>query len=219
MNVYLFTLLAGLLYTYYVNTSKCVRVDTVENVDLDKFIAHTWYSQMQQEVEYQTRNSFFCVTATYNLERNRSVPYFNGKVISVYNYANYDSVNGEPMNTKNGTILCAKQLKNTDNSRLVVAPCNVPGPFGGPYWIIGVGDNYEWLVVSGGQPKHLYPDGCTTSINKTNNAGLWIFSNQPIMPIHDLVKAKNLLVNKGYTLSQLIDVKQDGCVYKQSFIK
>lgn len=220
MNLYIIVIAYGVLYYAYTNTQhSCKVVKTVDNVDLDRFIEHTWYSQYQQEVKYQTRDSFYCVSATYNLELDRKVPLFSGKVISVYNYANYEKVNGVPMNTRNGTVLCAKQPIAYDNSKLVVSPCNLPSFFGGPYWIIGLQENYEWAVISGGQPKNQYSDGCTTNVNTTNNSGLWIFSRYPIMPKDHLNDANKLLKSKGYTLSQLLPVEQDGCLYKDAFIK
>lgn len=197
----------------------CPTVHTFHHVDLSQFTQHTWYSQMQQEVEYQKRDSFYCVTATYNIEPNRTVPLFKGNVISVYNYANHGSVNGPPTNTKDGTVLCAKQVFPKDTSKLVVSPCNVIGPFGGPYWIVGVGMDYSWLVVSGGQPKQAYENGCTTQINATNNAGLWIFSRYPVIPPKDLYHAKYRLKELGYTLDFLLPVEQNGCSYKNAFIK
>ena len=204
---------------FYIRYNNCPPVKTIPNVDLQEFVKHTWYSQMQQEVAYQSSESFYCVTATYNIEKNRTVPLFNGNVISVYNYANYDEVNGEPMNVKNGTVLCAKQILPNVNSRFSVAPCNVISVFGGPYWIIGLHEKYEWLIVSGGQPREEYDDGCTTKVNATNNAGLWIFSRNPIMSKSHMKEATQLLRMKGYTLSQLKEVKQKGCQYEDAFIK
>lgn len=200
-------------------SNQCRVVHPVKNVQLSEFIKHTWYSQYQQEVSYQTADSFYCVTATYNIEKNRTVPLFHGNVISVYNYANYNKVNGPPKNANNATILCAKQLFPHVNSQFSVAPCNVWSIFGGPYWIIGVGEKYEWLIVSGGQPHVSYQDGCTTNVNQKNNAGLWIFSRSPVISKYHLKQAFSLLVHKGYTLSQLKEVKQVGCTYNGSFIK
>lgn len=200
----------------------CKHVETSLDINQEAFTNHTWYSQYQQEVMYQNRSSFYCVTATYNLEPERKVPFFNGNVISVYNYGNFHRVNGKPVNTKNQTILCARQPNNDDPSKLLVGLCNLPNLFTGKYWIIGYGPKnppYEWLVVSGGQPHNKYPDGCTTQINKTNNAGLWIFSRTPLMDKTNLESAKLLLKNKGYTLSQLIKVEQDKCNYEDAFIK
>ena len=202
--------------------SSCENVDTAHTIDIYEFIRKTWYAQMQQEVKYQRKDSFYCVTATYNIEPNRRVPLFNGKVISVYNYANYYHVNGNPINTRNQTILCGRQLNESDGSKLLVGLCNLPNAFAGQYWIIGYGPNippYEWAVVSGGQPHDKYPDGCTTQINKTNNAGLWIFARTPKISRENLQHATQLLKNKGYALSQLYNVHQMGCKYEEAFIK
>merc|ERR1712071_404170 len=94
-----------------------------------------------------------------------------------------------------------------------------PNIAAGPYWVIAVG--YEegsdttrlWAIVSGGEPTVAYEDGCTTSLDKTNNSGLWIFSRSQIMDPEDLATARQILVDMGYTLSQLIDVPQEGCNY------
>lgn len=187
------------------NQHACPKVE-LKPVDPNEFVKHTWYSQMQQEVKYQTRDSFFCVTATYNKT--------NKDYISVYNYANIDKVNGE--NKNNGTVLCAYPM--TDNV-LRVGLCNKSLLFTGPYWIIDHADNYDWLLVSGGQPTEQYADGCTTKINTTNHSGLWIFSRTPILSKQKLETAKQTLVHKGYTLSQLLPVQQKGCKYNGAYIK
>ena len=197
----------------------CPKVSTVDHVDIEEFTKHTWYSQMQQETKYQTRESFHCVTATYNLERNRTVPFFDGTVLSVYNYANYDKVNGPPMNTKDGQVLCARQPKPKYPGKLLVGFCYFPNNICGDYWIVGLDKNYEWLIVSGGQPMEKYNDGCTTKLNTTNHSGLWIFSRRPIIRKNDLESALTVLKDKGYTLSQLIPIQQRGCRYEDAFIK
>ena len=48
---------------------------------------------------YQPIGSLNCVVATYNIDNRSHIPFFNGTVVSVYNYANYgavDSVVAEP---------------------------------------------------------------------------------------------------------------------------
>merc|ERR1719183_2781456 len=62
----------------------------------------------------------FCVAATYALE-GKKVPFFSGTVVSVYNYANEDKVNGKNENA-NGMILCARVPDNKTPSKLEVAP-------------------------------------------------------------------------------------------------
>ena len=92
----------------------------------------------------------------------------------------------------------------------------------GPYWVIAAGplpDFYEWVIVSGGAPTVRYPDGnCSTSLEGTNGSGLWLFTRSqngtkyvPIM--------RDVLLNLGYTTSQLLNVTQQGCNYTGAFIK
>merc|ERR1712196_6634 len=53
--------------------------------------------------------------------------------------------------------LCSRQIQE-NQGELQVAPCFlniIPGLFrqsAGPYWVLAVGDDYEWAIVSGGQP-------------------------------------------------------------------
>lgn len=203
------------------NKGNCPPVTTMDNVNQTEFLRATWFVQKQQVVDYQPQEDFFCVAATYDIQ-GKKVPLFNGKVISVFNYGNKGEVNGPPTNTVNGTTLCARQRDNNDNSKLLVAPCFLPNVLAGPYWIIGAGptaSNYEWAVVSGGQPSVEYPDGCTTKTSGTNNAGLWIFSRSPVLNEKYMKDAEAVLKEKDYSMSQLLEVKQDGCKYKGAFIK
>lgn len=201
--------------------TSCQPVTTMKDVNQTEFLRATWFAQLQQEVPYQSKDDLFCVAATYEVE-GKTVPLFKGKVISVYNYANKGKVNGPPSNTGNGTVLCARQKDNKDNSKLLVAPCFLPNLLAGPYWILGAGptsSNYQWAVVSGGQPTVEYSDGCTTKTTGTNNSGLWIFSRSTVISKEYLNDAVDLLKSKNYTLSQLLPVKQDGCKYEGANIK
>lgn len=105
-----------------------------------------------------------------------------------------------------------------------VAPCFLPNMLSGPYWVIAVGLNpdgitFEWAVVSGGAPTVEYDDGCTTSLDKTNGSGLWIFSREQLISSEGLAAARQALVDLGYTLSQLINVPQEGCLYEGALLK
>lgn len=203
-------------------SESCPPVSTQKNVNQTEFVRATWYVQKQQPVAYQTKEDLFCVAATYVDDSTRKVPFFEGKVISVYNYGNRDRVNGPATNTANDTILCARQKNDEDPSKLLVAPCFLPNVLSGPYWILGAGPSpscYEWLVVSGGQPTVAYPDGCTTRTEGTNNAGLWVFSRSPVMDAKYMKDVDELLTTKNISRSQLIDVPQQGCRYEGAFIK
>lgn len=145
------------------------------------FDAASWYIHMQQVNAYQKPAELHCVVATYNHDNRSSVPFFSGAVVSVYNYANVGSVNGKAEGSPSGMVLCAR-MRNPNRyvvarslvpsrhffsrspSELTVAPCFLPNFLGGPYWVVAAGpsaDSYDWAIVSGGQPKKHYPDGCT----------------------------------------------------------
>lgn len=208
----------------------CPTPTTQSNVNLDEWTRATWYIQKQQENEYQPKDKLFCVSATYRVEPDRKVPFFSGKVISVYNYANEGKVNGKPVNGRPGAtetpglVLCGRQPDSDDAAKLVVAPCFLPNALAGDYWILGAGpspDNYEWAVVSGGKPTRKFADGCTTKKNGINGSGLWIFTREPTGPEAErgVAAALDVLREKGYATSQLIDVPQEGCTREGALIE
>merc|ERR1719453_2139326 len=131
--------------------ASCPTVATVgsRNFNLTEWVRATWFIQEQQIVDYQPLSSFYCVAATYDLE-NAHVPLFHGTVVTVYNYANKDEVNGPNQNANNMT-LCARAVNATDSSRLAVAPCFLPNFLAGPYWVLGLGTaahgTYEWAAI------------------------------------------------------------------------
>ena len=162
----------------------------------------------------------FCVAATYDVDNKTSVPFYNGKVISVYNYANYNKTNG--VNLNNSTILCAgNQAKvNPKNYWLLLVFTQL---LAGPYWVLAAGpssDNYEWAVVIGGQPTlRVSNTTCTTKLSGINNSGLWIFSRKPIICPSLLKNIRMLLESRGISTDYLLDVVQEGCKYNGAFIK
>ena len=80
---------------------------------------------------------------------------------------------------------------------------------------------YSWGVIAGGKPTVQYADGCSTKETGVNGSGLWIFVRNPTNDgSSEVVKeARAALVKLGYTLSRLLDVKQDGCKYEGAIIK
>lgn len=206
--------------------STCPRVDTVGSAafNLTEWVRKTWYIQEQQVVDYQPLSSFFCVAATYNNE-GKSVPFFDGTVVTVYNYANKDKVNGALQNANNMT-LCARAVNKTDASKLTVAPCFLPNLLAGPYWVLGIGDDdreapgeYTWAVVIGGEPTVQWDDGCTTKESGTNGAGLWLFTRSPVASKKQLEAMHALLKEKGVATSRLHPVQQAGCDYRDAVLK
>jgi hypothetical protein len=199
-------------------------VQPVENLDIEEFTRASWYVQEQQVNSYQSEDQLQCVVATYDAGESgfwQPPIFFDGVVLSVYNsYEGGRSTvdeNGDPINR-----LCASLTNANEPSKLLVAPCFLPTIFGGKYWVVGVGETsggqYEWAVISGGPPTQSYPTGCTTGTGYFDS-GLWIFSRVPVLAEEKLLEAKNLLIEKGYTLDLLNQVRQTNCSYEGMYIK
>jgi len=197
----------------------CPVVNPVDNLNVTEFVRLSWYAQEMQTNEFQTEDTFNCVVATYALD-GKSVPFFSGDVISVYNSADQGGVNGDLQNT----TLCARVIDPTTPSSLSVAPCFLPNKLAGPYLVVAMGvddatQEYSWIAVSAGQPTEQYDDGCTTPIVGSNGAGLWILTRDPVASQETVDEARQALTDLGYTLSQLLPVNQDGCKYEGVALK
>jgi len=197
--------------------NNCPKIQTVNNLNLTEYIREPWYIQMQQVTPYLPKNSNYCVFARYN-KTLKHVPFFSGQVLSVYNYANLNGVNGYNLNSNNMT-LCARIPNANESSKLLVAPCFLPNLFGGDYWIIDVGpetNNYEYAIVIGGQPNVRLSDGCTTSNSTMNNSGLWIFSRNSIVNSSFIEKMLYKLKSMNISTSLLNNVTQQNCTYREN---
>ena len=146
------------------------------------------------------------------------MPFFRGTVVSVHNQANRGRVNGPNANKSNMT-LCGRLADKKEAARLEVAPCFLPNFFAGPYWVLGVGPEYSWAVVIGGQPTEQYDDGCTTGESGVNHSGLWLLmrAREPSEATLDAMHA--LLKEQGVTTSRLHAVAHAGCTYEGAYIK
>ena len=201
----------------------CPFIQPMSNFNTTEYIRSTWYIQQQQVTGYQPENTLYCVAQTLD-QTNNTVPFFSGPVISVFNYANVDNVNGQSLNMNNFT-LCARQVNSSLPSEILNGPCWLPNLFAGPYWVIDAGpspSNYSWAIVSGGPPTVQYPDGnCSTSKNGVNGSGLWLFTRDNVK--ENVAYYVNLMRQSlkvlGYSVSQLLPVQQQGCNYTGAFIK
>lgn len=195
-------------------SSVCPPVSTVENFNLTEYVRERWYIQKQQVTSYLPKSTNYCVSARYQVS-NTKVPFYSGTVLNVYNKARVDSVTGQQLNSNNMT-LCARVPNSSNPSKLLVAPCFLPNLLAGDYWVLDAGpssDNYEWAIVSGGQPHEQYCDGCTTRRDSMNNAGLWLFTREQV-PSDSIVNMMlSKLRSKGFTTVFLNNVTQVGCVY------
>ena len=203
--------------------NQCPLVTPMDNFNTSEYIRATWFIQQQQITGYQPENTLYCVAQTLEAT-NRSVPFFNGPVLLVYNYGNINGVNGSSEN-KNNFTLCARQTNPSLPSEIINAPCFLPNALAGPYWVIAAGptqSNYSWAIVSGGPPTVKYKDGnCSTKIQGTNGSGLWLFTRERYGTNADFYtrQMRNILLQKGYTTSLLLNVTQRNCSYNGSYIK
>ena len=78
------------------------------------------YVQQQQVTGYQAKENLYCVAQTL-ADEGAKVPFFSGKVITVYNFATAGMVNGPPKNTANETKLCARQPDPTYPAAIINA--------------------------------------------------------------------------------------------------
>ena len=130
------------------STSSCPSISPMIHFNTTEYIRSSWYVQQQQVNGYQSNNTLYCVMQTLDTT-NRTVPFYSGNVLAVYNYANIDRVNGDQQNSMNFT-LCARQFNQSMPSQLLNGPCFLPNYFAGPYWVLVAGpsyDNYSWGLL------------------------------------------------------------------------
>jgi apolipoprotein D and lipocalin family protein len=142
-------------------------------VDLNRYVG-TWYEISRFPNRFQKG----CVgtTATYTIRKD-------GK-IDVLNQCRKETLDGEISSVK-GT---ARVVDNKTNAKLKVS---FFWPFSGHYWVIDLGENYDYAVV--GHPDRKY---------------LWILSRSPKMDekIYNLILEKLKL--QFYDTSKLIKTLQ-----------
>lgn len=83
---------------------------------------------------------------------------------------------------------------------------------GAPYWVVAVGSEYQWAIITGGPPTAQSANGCTTS-GPMGSSGFWLFSRKPVDPENTLLmeaEARRL----GLDTSVLLPVAQEGCLYE-----
>lgn len=151
---------------------------TFDQVDLARY-AGEWY----EIARYPNRFQRDCPAskATYTL-----LP--NGKV-EVLNEC-YDRAFQNVLRSVKGK---ARVVDSTSNAQLKVS---FFWPFSGDYWIIGLGDDYEYAVV--GHPDRKY---------------LWILARSPEMPEQLYDRITERLKNQGYDPDRLVRRSEPGGNY------
>jgi lipocalin len=190
-----------------------------------KFFEGRWHALAQLPVKFQEEDLFYCITANYRVQKTALCRLIgcDDKVVKVYNTANRDSVNGAQVSvTLNGLIPDADVP-----SKAIVGPPFLPSNFYGPYWVIESGsysdleagnttfegENYEWALISGGEPEVATAKGCVTGKGPENQNGIWLLSRQPIVSQETYEKALALVASKGFDVNALKKVTHEGCKY------
>lgn len=154
------------------------KVETVDYVDLNRYIGK-WYEIASIPQSFQ-KKCIGNVTAEYAFAEKNRIQVING------------------CDTNDGKTLTegrAKVIDKTSNAKLKVTFVKAIGwvfAFGGDYWIIDLGDNYDYAVI--GHPTRDYG---------------WILSRTPYLPENQLAKAKAVLTANGYNLCNFITTIQD----------
>lgn len=147
-----------------------VPLETAKQVELTKYLG-LWYEIARFPVWFQKSNE--AATADYSLRKDGN--------IKVLNTAFKGSLSGETRTIKGKAWVVDKAT----NAKLKV---QFFWPFSGDYWIIQLGDNYEYAVV--GAPKRDY---------------LWILSRTPNMDEALYQKIlKKLAEEQGYDVNKII---------------
>jgi apolipoprotein D and lipocalin family protein len=145
-------------------------LEVVPHVELEKYLGK-WYEIAHLPAKFQEGCNE--TTATYTLSKDGN--------ISVLNQA-----------TKNGKIKQAKGKAKVDdkntNAKLKVT---FFWPFYGDYWILKLGDNYDYSIV--GTPNRKY---------------LWILCRTPQMDDKLYLQLIEYVKSKGFDVSKLIKTLQ-----------
>jgi len=190
----------------------CKTVTAQKNFNVDEYARATWYIHQQMAVKYLPVDQNYCVYAEYKKTTDTG--------LHVHNYANEGGVNGKVEDSDQAVKLlggiCAEITDANQPAKLSVGPCRLPTFTYGPYWIIAAGpthDNYEYALVSGGQPTNETPNGCSTGTG-INGSGLWIFSRSQERNETLVNLMRGVAKEQGFDISVLNNVKQAGCLYK-----
>lgn len=138
-------------------------LDVVEKVDLGSYTGR-WYEIARYPNAFE--RGCVGVTADYSLRQD-------GR-INVLNTCREDSLDGN-VRTIEGV---ARVVDSSTNAKLAVT---FFGPFEGDYWILELGNDYEYAVV--GDPSRKF---------------LWILSREPVVDDALLEGIRSRLLEKGY---------------------
>jgi lipocalin len=197
-----------------------------QNFNPATYFKGRWYSLIQLPVAYQPEEIFYCTTADYQLLTTPEcqVSGCDDKYVDIINRSKRGSING---NSSSINLRGLVPDKNAPSKAVVGFPTAPPSTYG-PYWVIEAGtyadlladkqeftgDNYEWVLISGAEPEFATDKGCLPGFGPTNTNGLWILSREPVVSKKIFKKALRLAKSKGFDVTAMKPVAQEGCVYE-----
>jgi apolipoprotein D and lipocalin family protein len=153
------------------STAPTTPMATVPSVDLNRYLG-SWY-----QVHF-IPNSFQKMCATDTMANYALQDTWTGDSIRVTNRCRKDDGS---VQTAQGV---AKIVEGTNNAKLKVAFFR---PFYGNYWVLALGDNYDWVLV--GEPKREFG---------------WVLSRKPNLDAASLNTALSHAETLGYKRSQFV---------------
>ena len=145
----------------------------VDTLDAQRFLGR-WYEIAR--FPFRVQEGCFATTATYALRSDGTV--------SVLNQCRRGSFGGQ-LSTAEGT---ARVVDATTNAKLTVT---FFWPFSGDYWVVDLGKEYEYAVVS--VPSRRY---------------LWILSRTPVLPEGAYSAILERLSGQGFDIRRLVKTPQ-----------
>lgn len=169
------TVMTGLTVAYARKKKKSdfPPLDVVEWVDIDRYLGE-WYEIARMPVPFE--KGCYRSTATYSKNANGT--------IRVVNSCHKNDING-PLKTVAGKAYIADE---GTNAKLKV---QFFWPFKGDYWILDLGDNYEYALV--GEPSR---------------KSMWILSRTPQISLEVLQTLVGKAGEKGFNTEKLIYTEQ-----------
>jgi len=155
--------------------------EVVPYVDLNRYMG-VWYEIAR--FPFLVQEGCYATTATYALQ--------TGGTVSVLNRCRKDSFDGKE-SVAEGT---ARVVDAATNAKLSVT---FFWPFAGDYWIIELGKEYEYAVVS--VPSRKY---------------LWILSRTPVLPDAAYAGILDRLRARGFDIQRLIRTPQQAALRRGS---
>ena len=149
-------------------------LETVPHIDLSRYTGR-WYEIARYPNKFETKCARD-VTAEYSTKENGDIRVVNSCT----------APNGRLVRS----VGTAKVVDTSTNSKLKVA---FFWPFYGKYWVLDLGERYDYAVV--GEPGRDY---------------LWILSRTPAMPDSTYEKILNRLPARGYDPEKLVRTHQSG---------